>query len=222
MFEESFRGLADLVLPGTSYLERDGTTVNLEGRLQRQRRAVIAPVPGRARLDREARRALRRRALAARLARLRGGLGDAATAASRSAQIGEHAAAARPPVTVQPAVANPPAKPPRRRQGPAPRLTYRPLFSGPAVERTPELEFQRPRAARSSSRAPTRAHAEDRDRRRRSRSARTARRSPLRARIARDLPAGTVRVPRADAEGLHEHVEVSEVTPSRPSPGGSR
>src|SRR5205807_6527457 len=45
LFEESFRGLADLVLPGTSYLERDGTTANLEGRLQRQRRAVVAPVP---------------------------------------------------------------------------------------------------------------------------------------------------------------------------------
>ncbi|HZW75700.1 MAG TPA: molybdopterin-dependent oxidoreductase, partial [Caldimonas sp.] len=45
LFEESFRGLADIVLPGTSYLERDGTTVNLEGRLQRQRRAVMAPVP---------------------------------------------------------------------------------------------------------------------------------------------------------------------------------
>jgi formate dehydrogenase major subunit len=45
MFEGSFRGLADLVLPGTSYLERDGTTVNLESRLQRQRRAVIAPCP---------------------------------------------------------------------------------------------------------------------------------------------------------------------------------
>src|SRR5206468_1859257 len=45
MFEESFRGLADLVIPGTSYLERDGTTINLEGRLQRQRRAVLAPVP---------------------------------------------------------------------------------------------------------------------------------------------------------------------------------
>ena len=45
MFVESFRGIADLVLPGTSYLERDGTTINLEGRLQRQRRAVLAPVP---------------------------------------------------------------------------------------------------------------------------------------------------------------------------------
>src|SRR4029077_3108792 len=45
LFETSFRGVADLVLPGTSYLERDGTTVNLEGRVQRQRRAVLAPVP---------------------------------------------------------------------------------------------------------------------------------------------------------------------------------
>ena len=45
MFAGSFAGICDLVLPGTSYLERDGTTVNLEGRLQRQRRAVIAPCP---------------------------------------------------------------------------------------------------------------------------------------------------------------------------------
>ena len=75
MFEGSFGGLCDLVLPGTSYLERDGTTVNLEGRLQRQRRAVIAAVPGRARLDLEARRALRRRDLAVRLDALRRGLG---------------------------------------------------------------------------------------------------------------------------------------------------
>ncbi len=45
LFSGSFDGLCDLVLPGTSYLERDGTTVNLEGRLQRQRRAVIASCP---------------------------------------------------------------------------------------------------------------------------------------------------------------------------------
>ena len=38
-------GWADLVLPGTSKLERDGTLVNLEGRLQRLRRAVVPPVP---------------------------------------------------------------------------------------------------------------------------------------------------------------------------------
>ena len=38
-------GWADLVLPGTSNLERDGTLINLEGRLQRLRRAVLPPVP---------------------------------------------------------------------------------------------------------------------------------------------------------------------------------
>ena len=45
MFRSPLSGWADLVLPGTSYLERDGTYMNLEGRLQRLRRAVIAPCP---------------------------------------------------------------------------------------------------------------------------------------------------------------------------------
>ena len=45
MFRTPVAGWADLVLPGTSYLERDGTYVNLEGRLQRLRRAVIPPCP---------------------------------------------------------------------------------------------------------------------------------------------------------------------------------
>ena len=45
MFRTPLAGWADLVLPGTSYLERDGTYVNLEGRLQRLRRAVIPPCP---------------------------------------------------------------------------------------------------------------------------------------------------------------------------------
>src|SRR5207247_3224282 len=45
MFADLVRGWAQLVLPGTSYLERDGTLVNLEGRIQRLRRAVIPPAP---------------------------------------------------------------------------------------------------------------------------------------------------------------------------------
>ena len=45
MFADPVRGWADLVLPATSYLERDGTIVNLEGRPQRLRRAVIPPAP---------------------------------------------------------------------------------------------------------------------------------------------------------------------------------
>ena len=45
MFAEELRPLADVVLPATSYLERDGTMVNLEGRVQRLRRAVMPPCP---------------------------------------------------------------------------------------------------------------------------------------------------------------------------------
>src|SRR6185437_10759389 len=45
MFQGLAAGWADLILPGTSYLERDGTYVNLEGRLQRLRRSVIPPAP---------------------------------------------------------------------------------------------------------------------------------------------------------------------------------
>src|SRR5438445_2236802 len=45
MFHSLAAGWADLVLPGTSYLERDGTYINLEGRVQRLRRAAIPPAP---------------------------------------------------------------------------------------------------------------------------------------------------------------------------------
>ena len=48
MFERPARGLADVLLPGTSYLERDGTMVNLEGRPQRGSHASRAPGAGRA------------------------------------------------------------------------------------------------------------------------------------------------------------------------------
>ena len=147
MFEESFRGLADLVLPGTSYLERDGTTVNLEGRLQRQRRAVLAPVPGRARVDREARRALRGRALALRVGRLRRGrraLLRRHRATPRSASGAELPERGEAP-TATPASVDSTRSRGQRRIG-LRLVAYRPLFSGPAVERTPELQFQRPDA----------------------------------------------------------------------------
>ena len=49
MFSESVRGWTHVVLPGTSYLERDGTMINLEGREQRLRKA--SEPPGRADLD---------------------------------------------------------------------------------------------------------------------------------------------------------------------------
>ena len=43
MFSESVRGWTHVVLPGTSYLERDGTMINLEGREQRLRKATEPP-----------------------------------------------------------------------------------------------------------------------------------------------------------------------------------
>src|SRR6202008_390644 len=45
MFHSLAVGWADLVLPGTSYLEREGTYVNLEGRLQRLRETAMPPAP---------------------------------------------------------------------------------------------------------------------------------------------------------------------------------
>src|SRR5439155_4490243 len=45
MFELEDGWSPDLLLPGTSYLEGDGTFVNLEGRLQRLRRTATPPCP---------------------------------------------------------------------------------------------------------------------------------------------------------------------------------
>ena len=45
MFHELAGGWADLILPSTAALERDGTSMNLEGRVQRVRRAVLPPCP---------------------------------------------------------------------------------------------------------------------------------------------------------------------------------
>jgi NADH dehydrogenase/NADH:ubiquinone oxidoreductase subunit G len=203
MFEESFRGMADLVLPGTSYLERDGTTVNLEGRLQRQRRAVIAPCPDEL----------------AWIAKLAGRFGvelsphashvfDEVSATCYGGlafgAVGEHAPLPGSVRDVE-AVPNPPAV--KITEGEGLRLVaYRPLFSGAAVERTPELDFQRSRGEIELARADARARGIG--------SGDTVTVSSngtsltLRARIAKDLPAGMVRMPRDEAEGLHELVEV--------------
>jgi NADH dehydrogenase/NADH:ubiquinone oxidoreductase subunit G len=203
MFEESFRGIADLVLPGTSYLERDGTTVNLEGRLQRQRRAVLAPVPD----------------VLAWLSKLGERIGVEISpytsvvfdeVAGRCfggisfGDIGERA-------TLPPRAERPKTREPGSKSEPGSvsglRLaTYKPLFSGPAVERTPELQFQRPAGEIHISRQDART--------RKIRNGQTVTVSSngtaveLRARIARDLVAGTVRVADVDAADLHAEVEV--------------
>jgi NADH dehydrogenase/NADH:ubiquinone oxidoreductase subunit G len=203
MFENSFRGFADYLLPGTSYLERDGTTVNLEGRLQRQRRAVMPPVPD----------------VGAWIAKLATRF-DVALSPHASVVFDEiaakcfggitfgdvHERAELPPraerVSVTPKASGTVLDSPGLRL-----VAYRPLFSGAAVERTPELQFQKPDAELQISAEDARARG--------IRNGATVTVSSngtsveLRARIARDLQDGVVRVPRDHAGDLHATVEVT-------------
>ena len=131
--------------PGTSYLERDGTYVNLEGRLQRLRRAVIPPAPDElawiAKLAERFDVALSPYASAV-FAELSERIYDGLP----FGEVGEQARAP-PPKPKRRAARAPPATSRRRPRARACALVrYRPLFSGPAVERVPELEFQRPEA----------------------------------------------------------------------------
>jgi NADH-quinone oxidoreductase subunit G len=117
---------AHLVLPGTGYLERDGTAVNLEGRPQRQRKAVEPPG------------AWSELEFYSRLAE-RFGLAIPAWAGELPSERAE----LEPPTEAQPAKA--PRRPARAAAGRGIRLVrYRPLFTGPAVERVNALAFQRP------------------------------------------------------------------------------
>jgi NADH dehydrogenase/NADH:ubiquinone oxidoreductase subunit G len=206
MFEESFRGLADLILPGTSYLERDGTTVNLEGRLQRQRRAVLAPVPDTL-------------AWIAKLAE-RFGVDVSPYASVVFDEVAErcYGGIAYSDVGERAALPQGAPKPATRKSGSRSEpgsaeglrlVAYRPLFTGPAVERTPELQFQRPDAVVELSRDDARSRGI------RNGAAVTVSSNgtsvELRARIARDLDAGVVRIAQDHAADLHDTVEVSSL-----------
>jgi len=131
MFANPLRGWVDLVLPGTSYLERDGTMVNLEGRPQRLRRAVIPPAPDEL----------------AWIAKLAERFDVEVDPHARVAPVEERAPL--PPRTGPAEQPKTPAVPrqPTAKGGPLRLLRYRPLFSGPAVERVEELQFQRPEPA---------------------------------------------------------------------------
>jgi NADH-quinone oxidoreductase subunit G len=137
-------GWADLVLPGTSYLERDGTFVNLEGRLQRLRRTVEPPCPDELEwiADLAARFDVDVAPYAAAVfsevsGKVYGGLAFG--------EIGERA-----PLRVYPEAPEHvsrqalPAAEPKARRGQIRLVAYKPLFSGAAVERVAELQFQRP------------------------------------------------------------------------------
>jgi NADH-quinone oxidoreductase subunit G len=211
MFHGLAVGWADLVLPGTSYLERDGSYVNLEGRVQRLRRTAIPPAPDElAWISKLAERfgvtvSPHASAVFAELSeKLYGGIaygevGERAPLPARAPYL------APPPAPVAPADALPQA-PGEHLLGDLRLQRYRPLFSGPAVERTPELQFQRPPAEIELA-------ADDAERRRIATGDTVSVRSngtsiELRARVSRALDAGTARVAEEHAAGLHRDVEV--------------
>jgi NADH-quinone oxidoreductase subunit G len=203
MFHGLAAGWADLVLPGTSYLERDGTYINLEGRVQRLRRAVIPPAPDEL-------------AWISRLAERFG----IVVSPYPSAVFGEVSAIAFggiPFGEVGEQAELPPATQVESR-GPTPKgsdpsspglrlIRYRPLFSGPAVERTPELQFQRPLPEVEISRQ------DAIDKRIRPGDDVTVRSNgtsvTLRARISEDVRAGVVRIADEHAGDLQPTVELS-------------
>jgi NADH-quinone oxidoreductase subunit G len=203
MFQGLAVGWADLVLPGTSYLERDGTYVNLEGRLQRLRRAVIPPAPDElAWISKLAERfgvqvSSHASAVFAELSeRIYDGL--------PFGEVGERAALRTRSEAPAPGL---PAAPTAEADG-LRLVRYRPLFSGPAVERVPELQFQRPEAEVELSPK----DAEDRgiaggDTVTVSHNGTSLQ---LRARVTRGLSAGVVRIPAEHAGDLGVTVEVAK------------
>jgi NADH-quinone oxidoreductase subunit G len=213
MFHGLAVGWADVVLPGTSYLERDGSYLNLEGRMQRLRRAVIPPVPDElawlARLAERFGVELSPHASVV-FAELSGLIwaGLAFGEVGERAPLPERAPYVAPePATVAPApAAAAAAEPEEHFLGTLKLRRYRPLFSGPAVERVPELAFQRPDPVIELSAA-------DADRRQIASGDQVSVRSngtsvELRAQVSRALAAGTARIAEEHAGDLHLDVEV--------------
>jgi NADH-quinone oxidoreductase subunit G len=142
MFHGLAAGWADLLLPGTSYLEREGTTVNMEGRLQRQRRTAAPPAPDELEWISQ---------LASRF-----GVDIAPYASSVFADVSSRCYAGLPfgevgeraPLRGYEGAAEHVEDAPLPEPQPVVEglqlVAYRPLFSGPAVERVQELQFQRP------------------------------------------------------------------------------
>ena len=204
MFHELAAGWADLILPATAALERDGTSMNLEGRVQRLRRAVFPPCPDEL-------------AWISKLAErfdvdipphAMGVFAELAEHAFRDLSLddlGAHAPLPARHAYAAPAPATTPA--PVDDAGPGLRLhRYRPLFSGPAVERVPELAFQRPErdVELSPGDAESRGIANGDPVLLRSNGTSVE----LRARINRKLVEGVARVAEEHAGDLHPAVEV--------------
>jgi anaerobic selenocysteine-containing dehydrogenase len=211
MFHELAGGWADVLLPATGALERDGTTMNLEGRLQRLRRAVPPPCPDEL-------------AWISKLA-ARFGVELPPHAAGVYTLLAEHLFRDLGLEELGERAALPPrhpfeAPPPGTTPAPAELTTledehfvgalrlqrYRAHFSGPAVARVPELAFHRPEPEVELSPA-------DAERRGIATGDAVVVRSngtavELRARVSRKLVEGVARVAEEHAGDLHPAVEV--------------
>jgi NADH dehydrogenase/NADH:ubiquinone oxidoreductase subunit G len=196
MFQGLVLGWADLVLPGTSYLERDGSMTNMEGRRQRLRRAVIPPSPDELAW------------LAKLAARFDVELSPYASVVYEElfGEAFEDVGVTAPLQTAaSPAAVSASTRPEGTRL-----VRYRPLFSGPAVERVEKFDFQRPIDEVGLSRADAERIGVRDGHAVRVRTNGTS--VELRARVRRNLEAGVVLV----AEGTAENLKPGpvEVTPA--------
>ena len=211
MFPELAAGWADLVLPATGSYEREGTSLNLEGRVQRLRRTVPAPCPDeltwisvlgdRFGVEISPYAAVLFEELASVVFP-----GLALEELGLQAPLPGRTSYEPPPPATTPPAAPPVAAGDEHFVGQLRLLRYRPLFSGPSVERIPELQFQRP--AREVELAPA-----DAERRGIANGDTVSVRSngtsvELVARVNRRLLAGLVRVADEHARDLHASVEV--------------
>jgi predicted molibdopterin-dependent oxidoreductase YjgC len=177
----------------------------LEARIQRLRRAVIPPCPDE--LAWIAKLAERFDvAVSPHPPQVFAEVSELAYGGLGYGRVGERAAL--PPRPEAAELPTPPAEPTRRDEGKGLRLLlYRPLFSGPAVDRVPELQFQRPGpeielspddAGRIGVEPGAGVHV---------RSNGTS--VELRARVNKRLVTGVARMPAEHAQGLGTHVEIS-------------
>ncbi|HEX5468508.1 MAG TPA: 2Fe-2S iron-sulfur cluster-binding protein [Gaiellaceae bacterium] len=192
MFESEATLWSHLVVPGTSYLERDGTTVNLEGRRQRQRRTVAPPND-----DELVFFAHLARRFGVDVDPWPGLLPEDHAALPERAEGGEPAAAPATPAPI----------------GSAPGLAlvrYRSLFSGAAVERVDQLQFQRPPEEIELSHADATSRGIAAGETVTVSSNGTSR--ALRARVNRRLREGVVRIAAEHAEGLDDQVSLARMS----------
>jgi NADH-quinone oxidoreductase subunit G len=211
MFHELAAGWADVVVPATGTLERDGTMMNLEGRVQRLRRAALPPCPDElawisklaARFDVE---------VPPHAAGIYAQLSAQLFRDLPLEELGLRAALParhpyeEPEAATTVAAPLPTADAEGHFVGELRLHRYRPLFSGPAVERVAELEFLRPEPEIELSPA-------DAERRGIATGDVVLVRSngtsvELRAQVSRKLVEGVARVADEHAADLHPSVEV--------------